>query len=74
MPGDPHECRKNAKLCREIARASRAETDRRKLHTMARRWSILAYEYEVENLLLAAEAALPVASQEQAVPRGQSKS
>ena len=53
MPGDPQECRENAKRCLELAQSSRTHTDRERFEGLAQRWLVLATDYEAANLLLA---------------------
>ena len=52
MPGDPKECRENAKRCLEIAQTARTEADRERLEGLAQRWLALATDFEAANVLL----------------------
>ena len=52
MPGDPKECRENAKRCLEIAQTARTEADRKRLEGLAQRWLALATDFEAANVLL----------------------
>ena len=53
MPGDPQECRANARHCLEMALAARTQTGKEKFVGLAQRWLALATHYESANLLLA---------------------
>jgi hypothetical protein len=52
MPGDPKECRENAKRCLESAQTARTEADRERLQGLAQRWLALATNFEAANVLL----------------------
>ena len=52
MPGDPKECRENAKRCLEFAQTARTEADRERLEGLAQRWLALATDFEAANVLL----------------------
>jgi hypothetical protein len=53
MPGNPKECRENAKQCLELASGARTQAGRERFEGLAQRWIALANDYEVANLLLA---------------------
>jgi hypothetical protein len=53
MPGNPRECRDNARFCLELAEGSRTQTERERFESLAQRWLVLATDYEATNLLLA---------------------
>lgn len=52
MPGDPKECRENAKQCFESAQTARTEADRNRFEGLAQRWLALATDFEATSLLL----------------------
>ena len=52
MPGDPKECRENAKRCLEFAQTARTEADRERFEGLAQRWLALATDFEAANVLL----------------------
>jgi hypothetical protein len=52
MPGDPKECRENAKRCLELAQTARTEADRERFGGLAGRWLALATDFEAASLLL----------------------
>ena len=52
MPGDPKECRENAKRCLEFAQTARTQADRERLEGLAQRWLALATDFEAANVLL----------------------
>ena len=52
MPGDPKECRENAKRCLEFAQTARTEADRERLEGLAQKWLALATDFEAANVLL----------------------
>jgi hypothetical protein len=52
MPGDPKECRENAKRCLEFAQAARTEADRERFAGLFQRWLALATDSEAANVLL----------------------
>ena len=52
MPGDPKECRENAKRCFEFAQTARTEADRERFEGLAQRWLALATDFEAASLLL----------------------
>ena len=53
MPGNPKECRENAKQCLQLASAARTQAGRERFEGLAQRWMALANDYEAANLLLA---------------------
>jgi hypothetical protein len=53
MPGDPRECRDQARLCMQLAQSSRSDTERETFERFAQLWASLATDYENANLLLA---------------------
>ena len=53
MPGNPKECRENAKQCLQLAFAARTQAGRERFEGLAQRWMALANDYEAANLLLA---------------------
>jgi hypothetical protein len=53
MPGDPQECRENAKRCLEMAQTSRTQAEREGFEGLALRWLALASDYDATNSLLA---------------------
>ena len=53
MPGNPQECRENAKRCLELAQASGTQTGRERFAELAQTWLALPTDYEATNLLLA---------------------
>jgi hypothetical protein len=63
MPGDPNDCRENAKLCFELALSARTRVDQERLENIAHRWVALARDYEAANALLLEWGANPVANQ-----------
>jgi len=52
MPGDPKECRENAKRCFEFAQTARTEADRERFEGLAQRWLALATDFEAASVLL----------------------
>ena len=52
MPGDPKECRENAKRCFEFAQTARTEADRERFEGLAQIWLALATDFEAANVLL----------------------
>jgi hypothetical protein len=62
MPGDPKECRENAKCCLEMARTSRTKADRERFEGLAQRWLALASDFETANRLLQKWSTWPVPS------------
>ena len=52
MPGDPKECRENAKRCLEFAQTARTEADRERFEGLAQRWLALATDFEAASVLL----------------------
>jgi hypothetical protein len=52
MPGDPKECRENAKRCLESAQSARTLADRERFEGLAQRWLDLAADFEATNMLL----------------------
>jgi hypothetical protein len=52
MPGNPHECRENAKRCLELAEAAGTRTSRENFEGLAQTWMALATDYEATNVLL----------------------
>ena len=52
MPGNPHECRENAKRCVELAKAAGTRTSRENFEELAQTWMALATDYEATNALL----------------------
>jgi hypothetical protein len=53
MPGNPKECRENAKQCLELASVARTQAGRERFEGLAQKWMAMANDYEVANLLLA---------------------
>ena len=53
MPGNPKECRENAKHCLQLAFAARTQVGRERFEGLAQRWMALANDYEAANFLLA---------------------
>jgi len=52
MPGDPKECRENAKRCLKFAQTARTEADRERFEGLAQWWLVLATDFEVAKVLL----------------------
>ena len=52
MPGDPKECRENAKRCLEFAQTARTDADRERFEGLAKRWLALATDFEAASALL----------------------
>ena len=52
MPGDPRECRENAKRCLEFAQTARTQADRERFEGLAQRWLALATDFEAAGVLL----------------------
>jgi hypothetical protein len=52
MPGNPRECRENAKRCLELAKAAGTRTSRENFEELAQTWMALATDYEATNALL----------------------
>ena len=52
MPGDPKECRENAKRCLEFAQTARTEADRERFEGLAQSWLALATDFEAAKVLL----------------------
>ena len=59
MPGNPQECRDNAKRCLELAQASSMQTGKERFAELALTWLALARDYEATNLLIADFGASP---------------
>jgi hypothetical protein len=59
MPGDPQECRENARRCVAMAQTSRSQLGKQKFEDLAQNWLALASHYKAANFLLAAWADLP---------------
>ena len=68
MPGDPKECRENAKRCLEFAQTARTEADRERLEGLAQRWLALATDFEAANVLLGKWSSGPMTFSEDPVP------
>ncbi len=62
MPGDPHECRENAKRCLEMAQTSRTRLGKEKFQGLAQNWLALATHYRAANMLLAKWSDFPRAT------------
>jgi hypothetical protein len=52
MPGNPKECRENAKRCFEFAQTARTEADRERFEGLAKRWLALATDFEAASALM----------------------
>jgi hypothetical protein len=52
MPGDPRECRENAKRCLDFAQTARTQADRERFEGLAQRWLALATDFEAASVLL----------------------
>jgi hypothetical protein len=50
MPGNPQECRANAKRCLELAKAAGMPTSRETFESLAQTWLALATDYEATTL------------------------
>jgi hypothetical protein len=59
MPGDPQECRENAKRCLDMAQAAATQAGRKRFEMLARKWLALATDYDAANLLLTNWGDLP---------------
>ena len=68
MPGDPKECRENAKRCLEFAQTARTEADRERFEGLAQRWLALATDFEAANVLLRKWGSGPTTFSEHAAP------
>jgi lipid A disaccharide synthetase len=53
MPGDSHQCRRNATRCLALAQRARKPETRRNFALMAETWEKLAAEMESDRVLLA---------------------
>jgi hypothetical protein len=54
MPGDPHQCRRNAARCLALAQRARKPETRQNFTLMAETWEKLAAESQSDQALLAA--------------------
>ena len=73
MPGDPKECRENAKRCLKFAQAARTEAHRKKFERfLAQTWLILATDFEAAEVLLEKWGSGPVTFSDEAVASAQS--
>ena len=52
MPGDPNECRANAKQCLREAASARTSTDKVTFETLAQKWLRLAADYDTAQRLV----------------------
>jgi len=52
MPGDPNECRANAKQCLREAASARTSTDKLTFETLAQKWLRLAADYDTAQRLV----------------------
>ena len=68
MPGDPHQCRRNAARCLALAQRARNPAMRANFAAMADTWTKLAAETESDQSLLAALAELELGEPYYAVP------
>ena len=69
MPGDPKECRENAKQCLKFAQTARTEADRERFEELAQWWLVLATDFEVANVLLEKWGSGPMNFSDDFVPR-----
>ena len=68
MPGNPKECRENAKRCLKSAQTARTEADRERLEGLAQRWLALATDFEAASLLLGKWSSGPMTFSDDQVP------
>lgn len=68
MPGDPNECRENAKRCLEFAQTARTEADRERFEGLAQRWLALATDFEAASVLLGKWSSGPMTFPDDPVP------
>ena len=74
MPGDPKECRENAKLCLEFAQTARTEVDRKRFEAFAQKWLVLATDLEAAKVLLEKWGCGPMTFSDDLVPRAHNPS
>jgi len=74
MPGDPKECRENAKQCFEFAQTARTEADRERFEGLGRRWLALATDFEAASLLLGNWSSGPTTLPDHSAPPGRNPS
>jgi hypothetical protein len=68
MPGDPKQCRLNARRCSEMAARARTQAMRANLAIMAELWTKLAAETESDQTLLSALSELELGEPYEALP------
>jgi hypothetical protein len=69
MPGDPEQCRLNARRCLALANRARTQVTRANLATMAGLWTKLAAETEFDQTLLSTLSELELGEPYEALPR-----
>jgi hypothetical protein len=69
MPGDPHECRRNAERCLRLAKRAQVPQVRDNLTAFAEMWTGLAAELEAHEALLSALSEMKLDQPYDALPR-----
>lgn len=69
MPGDPKECRENAKRCLEFAQTSQTEVDRKRFEGLAQKGLVLATDFEAAQVLLEQWGSGPMTFSDDLAPR-----
>jgi hypothetical protein len=69
MPGDPRQCRLNAKRCLRLAARARRPEARQTLTALAETWTRLAAELESDEVLLCTISELEFSEPSDALPQ-----